>query len=134
MVISPASLPEEGTLWFDGVVRYDHTSAQWTFYKEGSIAVLEAEWNKDFETEEADLTYTYVEPDQTETGSYIMWEYRPGEVYDAAYTISTSESVIHIEWNLSTIEGRIKAPAYFEDEAWHCWDSFANGLGDIACE
>lgn len=133
MIIAPAAMPEQGTLWFDGVARYDHTSADWTFYKGGTTAVLEISWNKDFETEEADLTYTFTEPDQTETGSYIMWDYRPGEVYDVAYTISMSEGMINIEWNALSIEGRVKSPAYFEDENWHCWDSYANGLVDIEC-
>ena len=134
MIIALASLPDQGVKWFDGVVRYDHTSADWTFYKEGTNAVLEVAWNKDFETEAADLTYTYVEADQEETGSYIMWEYSPGEVYDAAYTISMSGGMTNIEWNTTTIEGRVKSPAYFEDDAWHCWDSYANGLADIDCE
>jgi len=134
MVIGHESLPGVEVKWFDGVVRYDHTSAEWTLYREGSLAVLQIVWNVDFETEDADLTYTYVEPEQTETGSYIMWEYRPGEVYDAAYTISMSEGTSFIEWNVSTIEGRVKALAYFEDEVWHCWDSYVNGLADIACE
>ena len=133
MLIGLASMPEEGVLWFDGVIRYDHTSADWTLYKEGSLAVLEIAWNKDYETEEADLTYTYVEPEQDETGSYIMWEHRPGEVYDAAYTISMSEGLINIEWNVSTIEGRVKSLAYFDDDNWHCWDSYVNGLADIEC-
>jgi hypothetical protein len=133
MVISLASMPEEGVKWFDGVVRYDHTSADWTLYKEGTLAVLEIAWNKDYVTEEADLSYTYVEPDQVETGSYIMWEYRPGEVFDAAYTVSMSEGLTLIEWNVSTVEGRVKSLAYFEDENWYCWDSYANGLVDIVC-
>ena len=134
MVISLASGTIPGVKWFDGVVRYDHTSADWTFYKEGSLAVLEVAWNKDFVTEEADLTYTYIEPDQPETGSYIMWDYNPGQVYDAAYSISMAEGMTNIEWNVTTIEGRVKAPAFFEDEYWHCWDSHANGLMDIVCE
>jgi hypothetical protein len=134
MVISEASLPDEGVKWFDGIVRYDHTSADWTLYKEGSLAVLEIAWNKDYVTEEADLTYTYVEPEQEETGSYIIWEYSPEEPLDASYTMSMSEGMIHIEWNTISVEGRVKSPAYFEDEAWHCWDSYSNGLADIACE
>lgn len=134
MVIAPEAMPDQGTLWFDGVVRYDHTSADWTFYREGTTAVLEIAWNMDFETEEADLTYTFTEPDHAETGSYIMWEYSPGELYDAAYTISMSEGMINIEWNTISIEGRVKAPSYFEDENWHCWDSYANQLVDIECE
>ena len=63
-----------------------------------------------------------------------MWDYNPGEVFDAAYTISMSEGVTNIEWNVSTIEGRVKAPAFFENEYWHCWDSYANGLMDMVCE
>jgi hypothetical protein len=133
MVISHSSMSEEGVLWFDGVARYDHTSADWTIYKEGSIEVLQIAWNKDYETEEADLTYTYVEPEQEETGSYIMWAYLPGEVYDSKYEVSMAEGMTNIEWNVSTIEGRIKSPPYFEDENWHCWDSYANGLVDILC-
>ncbi len=134
MIIALSSLPDQGIKFFDGVVRYDHTSADWTFYKEGSNAVLEVAWNMDFETEAADLTYTYVEADQEETGSYIMLEYTPGEVYDASYTVSMSQGMTNIEWNTSTIEGRVKSPAYFEDDLWHCWDSYANGLADIDCE
>lgn len=133
MVISLASLPNQGVKFFDGVVRYDHTSADWTFYKEG-IAVLEVAWNKDFETEVADLTYTYIEADQEETGSYIMWAYSPDEVFDAAYTVSMSGGMSNIEWNTTTLEGRVKSPSYFEDDLWHCWDSYANGLADIDCE
>jgi hypothetical protein len=134
MVISHSSMSEEGVLWFDGVARYDHTSADWTLYKDGSIEVLEIAWNKDFETEEADLTYTYVEPDQEETGSHIMWAYLPGEDYDSKYEISMAESMTNIEWNVSTIKGRIKSLAYYENEEWNCWDSYANGLVDILCE
>lgn len=134
IIIQPSLAPGNGVMLFDGVVRYDHTSADWTFYNEGGAAVLEVAWNKDFETEAADLTYTYMEADQEEAGSYIMWAYRPGEVFDAAYTVSMSESVINIEWNTSTIEGRVKAPAHFEDENWHCWNSLANGLEDMDCE
>ncbi len=134
MVIALSADPDAGLKWFDGVVRYDHTSADWTFYREGSASVLEIGWNKDFESEAADLTYTYTESGKTETGSYIMWEYIPGGVYDAAYTISMAEGTSNIEWNITTIEGRVKAPVFFGDEAWHCWDSQANGLVDKVCE
>jgi len=134
MEISLAAFPDNLVKWFDGVVRYDHTKADWTFYKEGTISVLEVEWNKDFENEAADLTYTYVEAGVKESGSYIMWQYIPGAIYDAAYTISMADGTTSIEWNITTIEGRVKAPGHFGDEAWHCWDSHANGLADRDCE
>ncbi len=133
MAIGFSAFPENGVKWFDGVVRYDHTKADWTFYKEGAIPVLEVGWNKDFESEAADLTYTYTEAGQKESGSYIMWKYIPGEVYDAAYTVSMADGTTSIEWNISTLEGRVKDPVFFGDETWHCWDSHANGLADVDC-
>ena len=134
MVIALATLPDQGVKWFDGVVRYDHTHALWNLYKEGENKVLEAEWNKDFETEAGDLKYSYVEPDQEETGSFIMFQYLPGEVYDASYTISLAAGTTQIEWNTETKEGRVKDPVKFEDSNWHCWDSLAQGLADKQCD
>jgi hypothetical protein len=133
MVIALSAAPDAGVKWFDGVVRYDHTHATWTIFKNGTTAVLGIEWNKDFETGEADLTYTYTEPGQVETGSYISLAYLPGEVFDAAYTISLSDGMTNIEWNLDSVEGRVKAPAHFGDNDWHCWDSQVNGLVDKVC-
>lgn len=133
MSIALSALPDQSVKWFEGVVRYDHTQADWTFYKDGSTTVLEIAWNKDFETEAADLTYTYTEPDQNETGSYVMWEYIPGADLDAAYTVSMSAGMTNIQWNTVSISGRIKEPASFGDDAWHCWDSKAMGFVDIDC-
>ncbi|MEN8156338.1 MAG: hypothetical protein ABFS10_05255 [Bacteroidota bacterium] len=133
MVVASALTSNQEVKWFDGVVRYDHTHASWTLYKDGTIALLGIEWNKDYETGEADLKYSYTEPDQNETGSFIMLEYMPEEVYDASYTISLTAGVTNIEWNTTTIEGRVKAPSHFGDDAWHCWDSHDNGLIDIDC-
>jgi len=63
-----------------------------------------------------------------------MFEYKPGAVYDAAYTVSMAEGLTNIEWDITTIEGRVKAPVFFEDDSWHCWDSHSNGLVDMVCE
>jgi hypothetical protein len=120
-------------LWFDGVVRYDHTHADWNFYKNGSVKVIEAAWNKDFETGVSDLTYTYVEEGHEQNGSYIMLAYNPEEVYDASYTISLAAGVTDIEWITTTKEGRVKDEVKFGDTDWHCWDSYANGLVDKIC-
>mgnify|MGYP006294076587 FL=1 len=132
MVIGSAS-SEAGVKWFDGVVRYDHTHATWKIYEEGTVEILQVEWNKDFVTEESDLRYTYVEPDQNETGSYIQYSYMPEQVYDASFDISHSGGTTDIEWNLATREGRVMDSVKFGDSEWHCWDSDENGLADIDC-
>ena len=133
MVIALKAFPDQGFKWFDGIVRYDHTHAAWNLYKEVEgqpVKIIEVEWNKNFETDEGDITYTYVEPQQNETGSYIMYEENPGETYDAAYTISLSSGLINIEWNRTTKAGRIKDPVKFPGTEWNCWDV---NLVDMNC-
>ncbi len=134
MVIALSAAPIQGVKWFDGVVRYDHTHATWNLYKNGSVKVLEAEWNKDYESGDADMTYTYTEEGHEEDGSYIMLAYMPEEFYNAAYTISLAAGVTNIEWNTNTKEGRVKDPVKFGDSEWHCWDTDENGLADKVCE
>lgn len=119
--------------WFDGVIRYDHTNAFWTLYEQGTTSVLEVEWNKDYVTEVADLTYTYTKPDQTETGSYITMAYDPEATYDASYTISGAGGMVYIQWDAMFINGRVKSMPFFEDDLWHCWDTKANNFVDIEC-
>jgi hypothetical protein len=134
MDIALADLPTLGLKWFDGVVRYDHTHATWTVYKEGTIAVVDAELNMNYETDAGSLKYTYVEPDMEETESYILYEYDPEAVWDASYTVSLSAGMTEIEWDIVTKEGHVKDVVYFGDADWHCWDSLVNGLVDKSCE
>ncbi len=134
MAIALTAAPDQGVKWFDGVIRYDHTHATWNLYKDGSVKILQAEWNMDFETEEGDLTYTYMEEGHEQEGSYIMLAYVPTNTYDASYTISLAANETVIEWMTTTIEGRVKDQARFGDTDWHCWDSQANGLVDKVCD
>lgn len=134
MRIGLAAMPKQGVKWFDGVIRYDHTHASWTIYEEGLTQLLGIEWNKDFESGMADLTYTALEVGSPEEGSYIMWMTSPGEALDASFDISTAESMVQIQWNTESLEGRVKSPAHFEDELWHCWNSRDMGLADMDCE
>jgi hypothetical protein len=98
------------------------------------LAVVDAVINKNYETGAGTLQYTYVEPDMEETGSSILYEYAPEEVYDASYTVSLSTGMTEIEWNISTKEGHVKDEAHFQDAEWHCWDTLVNGLVDKICE
>lgn len=133
MLVALATAPGQKVLWFDGVVRYDGTSADWTVYRDGTVAVLDIAWNKDFEQGTEDLTYTYVEANMEETGSYIMWARDTSLELDASYTVSMAAGMTDIRWNSTTLEGRVKAPLHFGDELWHCWESLENGLMDKDC-
>lgn len=132
MSIALSTHPDQGVVWFDGVVRYDHTHALWNFYKHDNeqVKVLEVEWNKNYETGVSDLMYTYVEPEQDETGSYITFGINPDNEYDAYYTISMLENIIDIEWSMKLKAGRVKNPLHFKDNDWHCWN---NMLENIDC-
>lgn len=134
MDVALESLPNLAVKWFDGVIRYDHTEADWTIYKEGDVAVVNAEMRVNYETDVASLKYTYVEPEMAENGSYILYEYDAEAVFDAAYTVDWSEGMTEIEWDLESKEGHVKDEVRFQDTEWHCWESFANGLADKVCE
>jgi len=134
MEVALAELPNLGVKWFDGMVRYNHTHATWTIYKEGTQAVVEGEMNYDFEANAGNLKYTYVEPEKEETGSYILYAYDQEAVYDASYTVSHSSGMTVIEWDTTTKEGHVKDEGHFQDADWHCWDALANGLVDMVCE
>jgi hypothetical protein len=108
MIIASSATPDQGVPWFDGVVRYDHTKANWTIYKDGSNEVLEVTWTKDFELGDATLLYTYVEPQVLETDSYIKYEYAPLEIYDASFTVSLSRGTTLVQWNTTSKEGRFR--------------------------
>ena len=134
MVIALSASPEQGVLWFDGVVRYDHTHATWNIYRDGTVAALGIEWSGDFELGDKSLQYTYTEPGKDETGSFIRYDYHPSEVYDASFTVSLSAGTTLVQWNTTSKEGHVQDELKFGDAGWHCWDSLENGLVDISCE
>ena len=94
----------------------------------------DAEMNMDYESEVGSLKYTYVEPEMDETDSYILYEYDSEEALDASYTVSWSEGMTEIQWNLTSKEGRVRDEVKFGDSEWHCWESHTNGLADKVCE
>jgi len=132
MKIALAAIPNIKTVWFDGIIRYDHTHAEWNLYKNDptNVRILQVEWNKDFETGIADMIYTYVEPGANEFGSYIMFGIIPGSDYDAYYTVSLAAGTVNIEWDRQSKAGRIKDPVNWGDSDWHCWNDL---LQDIVC-
>jgi hypothetical protein len=118
--------------WFEGTLRYDRTYADWTMYHspQQNVEWLNIEWNKDWEEEVSDITYTVVQAGHQEYGSYITFGITDDLVYDAYYTISHSQRTTRIEWNLTTGAGRVKDQVTFMDNEWHCWNELYQ---DIVC-
>jgi hypothetical protein len=119
--------------WFEGTVRYDHTAADWTLYSEpqNPVPVINITWTMDWETELYTIKYINVVAGSEEYGSYIEHGVTEDTPFNAYYIISTTSGTINIEWNKTTKAGHIKAPEFFEDANWHCWDET---LADTVCE
>ncbi len=116
--------------WFEGIIRYDRTHAEWIMYDPvNNVAWLEIEWNKDWEKEISDITYTIVQAGD-ENGSYITFGITEDTDYDAYYTILYSQKDTYIKWNRDTKEGRVKDEVNFGNADWHCWNEL---LQDVDC-
>lgn len=119
-------------LWFEGVVRYDHTAANWTLIHspQNPVAYLDISYKKDFETDSTGIRYTVIDPDNDLYNGYIDYGIDPDMDMDGHYTISRSDTITYIEWNTETNEGRVKDQRQYGDNDWHCWDTM---LGDVEC-
>ncbi len=116
--------------WLEGTIRYDRTHADWTLYEgpASQVALLNVEWNMDWEEEVSDITYEIVKADDNEFGSYITYGVTDDTDYDAFYNISFSQNETFIKWNRTTKEGTVKDEAFFEDTDWHSWDTLFHDL------
>ncbi|MFP4365691.1 MAG: hypothetical protein ACLFQA_01230 [Bacteroidales bacterium] len=119
--------------WFEGTVRYDHTYASWTIYENpaDTSPMITIEWNRDWEADTLDITYTNIRPDDNENGSFISYSVDPAKEFDASYTISLSSGETLIEWNQETKAGRIMSTERFGNDSWYCWDE---NLKNIVCQ
>jgi hypothetical protein len=118
--------------WFEGVIRYDLTEANWTISHSpvNPVEYLDIHFQKDFETEVASIRYTVTDPNNKIYNAYIEYGVDPVLDFDAYYTIFMTNSITNIEWDRITGAGRVMDFAHFQDQQWHCWDSL---LEDVDC-
>lgn len=131
--------------WFEGTSALDGSNGQWILYHSYEVqeAVLQIDWEKS-DSEIGNIKYTYVrESDngdltQLSEDSYIEYGLSDSDLnayYSIHYTTRDIEDNgflnVNIEWSTNEYNGRIKAEHYYQDTAWHCWDS--NGY-DIICD
>lgn len=119
--------------WFSGFSNFTGTAGTWTLNKdpESLTPFVEIEWTRDAEGQTGDIRYTNVEPDGDNNGSYITYAASEG-AFDASFELlnNNANNLTTIEWDRTTRDGRVKDPAHFSDDAWHCWDS---DLQNTAC-
>lgn len=120
--------------WYTGTCDYTLTSGTWDLFLEPSnpVPFIDIEWHADPAEETGDLKYTNVIPESPGNGDYIFGELTNLTPYDALYDVyyKSADNLLEIEWNSTTLEGRVRDPGHFGDTNWHCWDAEHE---DIVC-
>ncbi|MBN1561987.1 hypothetical protein JW998_17170 [candidate division KSB1 bacterium] len=120
--------------WFTGVSNLTATDGFWLMNVRPlePTPFLQIDWQRDSDDQNIEIKYTTVVPGD-EKGSYIYQAFNQQLPYTGLYDIyrASSDNLVEIRWNRDTLQGRIKDPQHFEDDAWHCWDSH---LDNSECE
>ena len=118
--------------WFEGVIRYDHTEANWTLSHspQNPVTYLNISYQKDFVTDSTGIIYTVIDPDNELFNGYIDYGVNPELDFDAHYTISRGDTTTYIQWDTETRAGRVKDQRHYGGNLWHCWDTM---LQDVDC-
>ncbi len=118
--------------WFTGTADWAATQGAWIMRQspDNPVDMLQIDWHRNAAAGTSDITYTNVVPNGPENGGYIAFGKTDGTPYNAYYNIYNkgADSLINIEWNRTTKEGRAKNLTAFGDENWHYWDS---ALADV---
>ena len=122
-------------LWYWGFSNGSNTEVEW--HLNGNPQDLEElisiEWNKNYETGEANIKYTNVKAGAPEEGGYIVYGIANGEYYNAFYDIYSAQhdNLLEIQWHRTQKYGRVKDEFHFGTDEWNCWDEI---LLDVDCE
>ena len=112
--------------WFTGVSNLVGTEGEWTLNRDPNDPKLfiQIDWTRDPDTQTGSLQYTDITPGGLLNGSYILAATSDQEPFDARYHVydNLGQNLTEIEWNLETLDGRVKDERHFDDADWHCWD------------
>jgi len=133
----------EEFLWFSGTSARDGSNGGWTLYQSADRPnrMLEIDWEREND-EVGRVRYTWVrelnDNDETDRFRNSYLEYgRQDADYNVYYNIHAFDENIedfvdvNIEWHSTNYNGRVRSMTYFEDDAWHCWNSMGE---DALCE
>jgi hypothetical protein len=113
-------------LWIQGSSKTDGSGGQWIFKQSPQVAVsvFQTDWTKSGD-EVTGVKYTYVKDDAYKA-SYINYLLVTASSFDAGYNIHFSNGLYSdadIEWNITTMDGRLRCEDYLQDQNWYCWDT-----------
>jgi hypothetical protein len=137
-VLWKMNVSKEGTgaftefVWFEGTTAIDGTGGEWTFNHSSQYpeALLKIVWTKSG-TSVGTIKYTYMrEKNNSRTSdpfkdSYIEYSETNASLnakYLIHYFNGLSFSDVEVQWNRTSHNGKLKAPTYFGNTNWYCWN------------
>lgn len=113
--------------WYTGTSDLLSTNGYWILYQapDKPQPLLRIDWSRNPADSTGETQYTNIIPGGTENGGYIHYGVNHDIPFDAFYNIYNKgkDNLTEIQWNRTTIEGRIKDTLIFNDNNWHCWNS-----------
>jgi hypothetical protein len=130
-------------MWFKGSSAPDGKSGQWILNHSQAFPqpMLQIDWTLNG-SNIGSIKYTYIrekkndgsaDPFKTSFIEYGLTNNVLNAYYNVSLNISGTPNdfkTVNIEWSTTAHNGHIKAPYYFIDSLWHCWDGNGN---DITC-
>lgn len=122
--------------WYSGTTANDGSYANWnlSYNPSDPTPIINISYQKNDGNGVESIRYTNIIPGAPENGGYIEYKKANNQVndYNRMYDIFNSETdnLLEIRWNNPGNDGRVKDPAHYQDEEWHCWNS---ALQDIDC-
>jgi len=115
--------------WYTGYSKLDGSEGEWILYEspQKPTEMLSIGWTYNKADSTGTLTYTNIVPGGAENGGYISYG-RTNDNLNAYYDIYNKgkNELTEIEWSINLKNGRVKAPFYFLNSEWHCWDPTLN--------
>ncbi len=121
-------------IWYTGIVSSDLRTASWTVYHQPQDPepLIGIDYQYDETSDEFTIRYTNIIPAGPDNGHYIEYRTQPGAEFNRSYDVyrGSNDDFLEIQWINPSFEGRVRHPAKFGDDAWHCWDTSKR---DTAC-
>lgn len=112
-------------VWYTGVMATDLSSASFTLNRnpENPQPYVRFDIENDVANETFGLLFTNVIPNDPNNGTYIEYKIVNDEIYNREYNVLIApDNLLEIQFNEEGGNGRVKHPAHFNNEEWHCWD------------
>jgi len=112
-------------VWYEGIVSVNHTGGSFTVNKDplNPKPYMKIDFTRKVATNDVTIRFSNVLSGDVGEGDYIEWRTQNGETFDRGYDVWNKESLLEIEANDVSKDGRVKHPIHFGDEEWHCWDT-----------